>query len=108
VNVIGGSTGVSETLQAARQERSQQPGGRIISRRDSPLSRFRSQSLRGDFKAPEEQEKKKKKEAAAEANKNKIKKQDTGGGEGQRRVRRHLRAMALQGRPAAGDRRDRP
>lgn len=45
VNVIGGSTSVSETLKAAQRERGQQPGGRIISRRDKPLSRFRSQSL---------------------------------------------------------------
>lgn len=69
-----------------------------------PSSGFRSQSPRGDFKAPEEQKKKKK--ARGEAKENKLKEQDAA--EGERGVRRHLPAMALRGEPAAGDGRERP
>lgn len=102
-NVIGGSAGVSATLKAARQEHSQQPGGRIISRRDSPFLASVLNLCEDISRPPEEQKK-----ARAEPNKNKIKKQDTATDEGQRRVTRHLLAMALQGKPAAGEGRDRP
>lgn len=107
VNVIGGSTGVSETLKAARQEHSQPPGGRIISRRDSPFLPS-VLNLCEDISRPPKNKNKTKKKARAEPNKNKIKKQDTATDEGQHRVTRHLLAMALQGKPAAGEGRDRP
>lgn len=85
-----------------RNAAKKQEGGWITSRRGSP-PRASALNLREEISRPP---KNKKNKARGEAKENKLKEQDAA--EGERRVRRHLPAMALRGEPAAGDGRERP
>ena len=96
VNVIAAAP-LSETLRAAQQEPSQQQGGRISSRRDSPTLAS-VLNLGEDISRPP-----KNKKLEQNGAKNKLKKQAAGTEEGQHRVRRHLLVVALRGQPAAGE-----